>query len=83
MTCRDEVLTCANRVVSVKGINEFTIDEILTCMRSEGTSYTESTIRTHITSRMCRNAPKHHGTTYDDLERVERAVYRVVRPASS
>ena len=81
MTCRDEILTCANRIVSVKGCNEFTIAEILTCMRSEGTLYSESTIRTHITSRMCHNVPKHHGTTYDDLERVERGVYRLVRPA--
>ena len=80
MTCRDEILICANRIVAERGSNDFTIDDILTCMRAHGTAYTESTIRTHITSRMCRNAPKHHGTTYDDLERVDRGVYRLVRP---
>ena len=80
MTCRDEILICANRIVTAKGSNDFTIDEILICMQSEGTSYANSTIRTHVTSRMCRNAPKHHGVTYDDLERVERGVYRLVRP---
>lgn len=82
MTCRDEILTCALRIVKVKGVNEFSLQEVLACMRSEGAGYPESIIRTHVTSRMCRNAPKHHGTTYDDLERIGHGVYRLVRPAS-
>ena len=40
-------------------------------------TYSESTIRTHVTSRMCANAPDNHGTTYDDLVRVGRGLYRL------
>jgi hypothetical protein len=42
------------------------IDELL----RTGTRYKPSTIRTHIVSRMCANAPDHHASTYDDPERV-------------
>lgn len=42
IACRNEILTCANPIDSFKGRNEFTIDEVLTCMHSEGTSYTEA-----------------------------------------
>jgi hypothetical protein len=43
---------------------------------ASGSDLAPATIRTHITSRMCADAPDHHGTTYDDLERVSRGVYR-------
>jgi hypothetical protein len=28
---------------------------------------------------MCADSPDHHGTTYDDLERIDRGVYRLRR----
>jgi hypothetical protein len=31
---------------------------------------------THVVSRTCANAPKHHAITYSDLERVGRGLYR-------
>lgn len=45
-------------------------------MRRRGTRYRNSTIRTHIVSRLCRDAPAHHGTVYDDLERIGDGVYQ-------
>jgi len=75
MTCRDEVLDCARLIVTQKGENRFTIQEILRCMRARGTRYKESTIRTHVTSRMCSDAPKHHAVKYDDFERIGEGVY--------
>jgi len=48
-------------------------------MWRSGSRYKESTIRTHVTSRMCRNAPKYHATKYDDFERVDYGTYRLVR----
>jgi hypothetical protein len=42
-----------------------------------GTGNAESTIRTMIVSHLCRNAPDHAATTYDDLERVGRGLYRL------
>ncbi len=51
--------------------------EMLAQMRRAGTAYQESTIRTHITSRMCGDAPDHHGTTYDDFQRISGGRYRM------
>lgn len=77
MTCRDEILTCANRIVSKKRINEFTLQEIIDSMQTTGTKYKENTIRTHVTSRMCANAPKHHAVKFKDLGRVDHGVYKL------
>lgn len=79
MTCRDEVLACAKQIVAQRGKNEFTLQEILETMQRSGTEYEESTIRTHVTSRMCVNAPEHHPVTYDDFERIGYGIYRLVR----
>jgi hypothetical protein len=77
MSCRDEILDCARAIIEHKGENEFTIEDILTCLRRHGTKYTNSTIRTHVTSRLCANAPDHHAITYSDLERTGRGTYRL------
>jgi len=75
MSCRDEILDCVRYVTQRAGRNEFTLKEILDCMRARGTQYKESTIRTHVTSRMCSNAPDHHARTYDDFVRTDRGTY--------
>jgi len=80
-TCRDEILECIRRVTAAKD-TPFAIDEIVAGMRAGGTGYAESTIRTHITSRMCADAPDNHAKTYADLDRVERGVYRLRRRPS-
>ncbi len=36
----------------------------------------ESTVLTHVTSRMCINAPDSHGSVYGDLVRVDRGMFR-------
>lgn len=74
-TCREEVLD-AVRALESRGQKTFRVLEILTHMQKRGTSYAESTIRTHVTSRMCGNAPDNHGTTYNDLERVGPGEYK-------
>ncbi len=79
MTCRDEILDCFNLLEKETNKIDFKIPEIIECMKIKGTEYKETTIRTHITSRMCANAPDHHGTTYDDLIRTERGKYRLER----
>lgn len=79
MTCRDEILVCANKVMQQSGQNYFTIPEIVRCMEQLGSRYAESTIRTHIVSRMCANAPDNHAVTYRDLERTDRGEYRLLR----
>lgn len=76
--CREEILKAARDVVREKGRNEFTVLEIISRLQSLGADCSESTIRTHITSRCCRNAPKNHAVTYEDFERITRGLYRLV-----
>ena len=46
-------------------------------MLRRGSAYKESTIRTHVVSRMCANSPKHHEATYDDFVRVDYGLYKL------
>jgi hypothetical protein len=55
----------------------FSLGEIVREVRSLGSDYRESTIRTHVTSRMCANAPDHHAVVYNDLERVDHGLNRI------
>lgn len=71
MTARDEIL----EAIDVLG-DTFTPDDVIREMRRRGNSYAESTIRTHVVSRMCSNTPDNHARTYGDLERVGNGVYR-------
>ena len=78
-SCRDEVLLAAKTVMKKSGLNHFTIPEIIKCMVEGNTQYAESTIRTHIVSRMCANAPENHAVTYRDLMRTDRGEYQLLR----
>ena len=75
-TAREQILAAIERITSGPGAT-FTESDVLDELNASGTELAESTVRTHITSRMCANAPDHHGTRYDDLERVDRGVYRL------
>jgi len=79
MTCRDEILKCIHQITSGQPDVEFDADEVLRCMRGKGSAYAESTIRTHIASRMCGNAPDNHAVVYDDIERARPGKYRLLR----
>lgn len=77
MTCRDEVLAAFERLAERHGREEFAPVEIIAEMRLAGSRYRDSTIRTHVVSRMCANAPDNHPVVSDDLERVARGMYRL------
>ena len=77
MTCRDEILSCVQQLVAQNGKKEFTVQEVVNAMQTAGTKYAEATIRTHVTSRLCANAPDHHAVTYPDFVRVGEGVYRL------
>jgi hypothetical protein len=79
MTCREEILECVRATLRRSGVDIFTIPEIISCMKKRGSRYAESTIRTHIVSRMCANAPDNHAITYRDLERTGHGEYRLLR----
>ncbi|WP_425270411.1 DUF7669 domain-containing protein [Micromonospora chersina] len=76
-TCRDEVLQAATELAARSSDSTFTPDHIVRLLVDRGTAYAESTIRTHVTSRMCANAPAHHATRFADLVRDERGRYRL------
>ena len=75
-TCRGEVLMAFNRLERRHGRRDFAVDEIVQEVKSATSTYKDSTIRTHIASRMCKQAPDHHAVTYADLDRVGHGRYR-------
>ncbi len=75
-TCRDEILNAVPAIIAASKNPEFRVDEVVRYLQKHGTKYSESTIRTHIISRMCANAPDNHAVTYDDFVRVAPGVYR-------
>jgi len=80
-TCRDAVLDALERLESRHGRRTFLLKDLVDEVLSAGEPFLESTVRTHITSRMCANSPDHHAVTYEDLERVGRGQYRRSRAA--
>ena len=70
MTCRDEVLAAFKRLERRHGSKDFSLEDVVLEVQAHSTSYKESTVRTHISSRMCRQAPAHHAVRYPDLDRV-------------
>jgi hypothetical protein len=77
-TCRDEILDAVKELIRSKGINEFHMAEVVNYMKENRTEYTESTIKTHIVSKCCKNAPHNHAKHYDDFERMGEGVYRIL-----
>ena len=78
MTCREEIMISVKQIIEAKGVNEFSIIEVIRHMNNNGTHFRESTIRTHITSRLCKNAPDNHMVTYNDFERIEKGLYKLL-----
>lgn len=76
--CREEILHSVKSIIKTKNKNEFTIREIIEHMNKNSTIYKESTIRTHICSKCCVNAPNHHGTVYNDFQRVTKGQYELL-----
>ena len=77
MTCREEILAAASELARLSADGEFTVGDIVQYLQRRGSQYKASTIRTHVVSRMCANAPDNHGTVYDDLVRTDHGTYRL------
>lgn len=75
MSCRDEVLNAFGRLIARSGRDAFSPSEIVAEVMAHTSTYKASTIRTHVVSRMCANAPDHHAVVYDDLERIGPGLY--------
>ena len=77
---REEILMAAKALADHSPDGSFTLMQVITFLRHAGSRYAESTIRTHVTSRMCSDAPDHHGTTYDDFKRLDAAATDFAHP---
>jgi hypothetical protein len=78
VTCREELLSAAVAVCRRSGGDPFTLTAILAEMHARKSRYPDSTIRTHVTSKMCSNAPAHHAKTYPDFESLGGGIYRLL-----
>lgn len=76
VTAREEILAALPAVRARTGRETFTVQDVIDELERRGSTYKHSTIRTHVVSRMCTNAPSHHARTYDDLERLADGTYR-------
>lgn len=74
-TCREAVLEAFDRLEGRHQSKVFRVPEIAREIFTVTDEFKESTIATHIVSRMCFQAPRNHGTTYDDLDRVGAGQY--------
>jgi hypothetical protein len=79
VTARDDILAALPAVRARLRTEVFTPEDVIDELVRRGSRYHPSTIRTHVVSRMCRDAPDHHAVTYDDLERVGPGLYRQLR----
>ena len=77
MTCRDAVLASMRRLRSRHGRDMFRLDEIVQEVQAATSNYAESTIRTHVVSKMCKQAPVNHEIVHNDLDRVGRGLYKL------
>jgi hypothetical protein len=75
-TCRDDVLAALERLEFRDARRVFRLAENVAEVKAAGSRCRDSTIRTHIGSRMCGNAPDHHAVVYYDLIRVSPGEYR-------
>lgn len=74
MPVHEEVLIAARRLGAERGDWTFTPDEVVRALPH----LNASSVRTHVTSRCCVNAPVNHPHRWDYFQRTARGVYRVL-----
>ena len=75
MAVHDEVLSAALRICRQRGNWRFRPIEIVRALPG----LDPGTVRTHVVSRCCTNAPAHHPHRWDYFERVGRGEYEIRR----
>src|SRR5688572_1248475 len=74
MAAHEEILAAVRRITGARAEWSFTPDEIVRALPH----LNPGTVRTHITSRCCSNAPKNHPHKWDYFRRIERGRYELV-----
>ena len=73
MHVHEEILETARRLASARRNWSFTVQEIVAALPV----LNQNTVRTHVVSRCCVNAPKNHLHKWDYFLRIERGVYQI------
>jgi hypothetical protein len=76
VTVHESILAAATAICGERGSWEFTPVEVVRALPQ----LPAGTIRTHITSRLCVNAPANHAHRWPYFRRVGRATYEVLPP---
>lgn len=73
MTIHEEILAAARRLCSARGTWTFAPSEIVNAVPH----LNERSVRTHVISRCCVNAPSHHAHRWPYFRRVGRGLYEI------
>ena len=73
MPVHEEVLRTANEIASVRHDWSFTPDEIVRALPH----LNQSSVRTHVVSRCCKNAPQNHAHKWNYFQRTGRGQYQI------
>ncbi len=79
MAIHEEVLSTARRICRERGEKAFRVADIVHALPH----LNPSSVRTHVVSRCCVNAPKNHPHKWDYFRRVGRGEYVVLSPYAS
>ena len=67
VAAQHQIREVAQSMVAQSLDGEFNLACIIAEMTVRGSGYSEQTVRTHVTSRMCANAPRNHAVIYNDF----------------
>ena len=76
MPVHEQVLAVAKRLSDASVDGTFTPIQVVEALPH----LNESTVRTHVVSRCCVNAPGNHAVRYAYFRRVERGIYKIEPP---
>ena len=79
MAVHDEVLATAQRLCAARRTRTFSPVEVVRALPH----LNARTVRTHIVSRCCVNAPKNHAHQWPYFKRLQRGVYQICRDYTS
>lgn len=75
MRIHEEVLRAAQRICHERGGWSFTAEELVRAL----THLNEHSVRTHVSSRCCVNAPAHHAHRWPYFRRLARGRYEILK----
>ena len=73
MHVHEEILEAARRLAATRRDWSFRVQEIVGALPA----LNQNTVRTHVVSRCCVNAPKNHPHKWDYFRRMKRGVYQI------